>query len=115
MPEKTCFHCPEYLCRKSFTSDGWRFKHIKLNHAEHIQVAHQKNLTFHSAPQQIEPTQHHQFNSSNDSVQDLDVFTYLEHLEIIAVFESQPPPPPLPLTEPYPGAGALLIDYIAEP
>jgi len=34
-------------------------------------------------------------------------------VENIAVSESQPPPP-LPQTEIYPGASALLIDYIAE-
>ena len=50
-----------------------------------------------------------------DSVEDWDAFPYLEHVEIIADSESQPPPPPLTLMEIYPSAGAPLIEHIAEP
>jgi hypothetical protein len=106
MPEKTPFRCPEFSCRKIFTSDSCRLKHIKIQYPAHLQ----KNLTIHSGPRRIEPDQHREFNVDKDSVEDLDVFPYLEHVENIADTESLPPPP-VPWTEIYPP----LIDYIAEP
>jgi len=45
----------------------------------------------------------------------LDAFPHLEHIEIIANSESQPPSPPRLQTDIYPGAGTLLINYNAEP
>jgi len=99
MPEKTHFHCPEFSCQKKFTSDSWRLKHIEFHHSEHLQVACQTNLMVRSAPRRVEHAQRREFNTNEDSFQDLYVFPYLEPLENIADSDSQPPPLPLPPTE----------------
>jgi hypothetical protein len=115
MPEKTPFRCTEFSCPKKFTSDTWRLKHTKLHHPEHLHLAREKNLTVLSAPRHLEPTQRREFNGNKDSVEDLHGFSYLDQLEHITDSESQPPPTALPGSETYPGAGAPLSDYIAEP
>jgi hypothetical protein len=113
MPEETLLHCPEFSYRKKFTSDSWRLKHIKLHHPEHLQVA--KNLTIYCAPRHVQAAYLLQFNTNKDSVEDLVAFRYLEPTENIPDWESQIPPPALPQTENYPGAGAPLSEFIAEP
>jgi len=113
MPEKTPFRCPEFSCRKKFTSDSWQLKHIKLHHPGHLQVA--TNLTVCSAPRRGVTAQRPELNPNKDSVEDLDMFLYLKYVENIADSELQPPPRSLPRTDTYTGAGAPLSNYIAEP
>jgi len=98
-----------------FTSDSWWLKDFKLHHHEHVQVACQRNLTIRSAPRRLEPAQPGEFNADKDSVEELEVFPYLEHVQNITDSQSQLQPPPLPQMDSYPGAGAALIEYIAEP
>jgi hypothetical protein len=43
------------------------------------------------------------------------MFPYLDHVQNMADSDSQPQPHPRPWMETYPGAGALLSDYIAGP
>jgi len=89
MPEKTPFHCTEFSGQKKFTSDSWRLNHLKLRHPKHLQVR--------SVPWPVEPAQSCEFNGNKNSVEDMDAFPYLEHVENIPVLEFQPPPPPPPL------------------
>ena len=62
---------------------------------EHHHVASQKNLMICSAPPLVEPAQHGEFNANTVSVEDLDTFPNLEHLENIADLQSQSLSPPL--------------------
>jgi len=98
-----------------FTPDSWQLKHIKLHHPKHLQVARQKNLAISSTPRRVAPAQRCKFNTNNDSLKDLDALPYLEHFEKIADSECQPAAPYPPRTETYPGAGAPLSTYVAEP
>jgi len=112
--EKTPFHCPNFSCRKMFTSDSWRLKHIKLHYPEHIQVARQRNLTICSAHRRIEPAQGRKFNAYKVSVEHMDMIPYLKHVENIADSRYEPPSHLLMRTESYPAAGAPRSDHIAE-
>jgi hypothetical protein len=82
MTEMTPFRRPKFASRKLFTSNSRRLKHIKLNRPDHLQVGN--NLTIPSAPRRVEPAQRSEFNVTKDSVEDLDSFPYLEHVENIA-------------------------------
>jgi len=115
MPENALCLYPKFSFQKTFTSDSWRLQRIKLHHPELLQVACQKNLTIQSAPQWFHPAHHRVFNANTDSLEDLDAFRYLEHVEIIADSVSQSPPPSLRRTKTYPGTSTPLSDYIAVP
>jgi len=115
MPVDTPIRCPECLCRKKFTTDSWWLKPIESHHPEHLQVARQKNLTIRSSPRCVEPAQHRVFNTNKNSLEDLDVLHYLEHLENVADSQSQSPLPPQLRTESFAGAGAPRSHYIAGP
>jgi hypothetical protein len=115
MPVKTSFCCPEFSCRKKFSSDTWRRKPLKLHHPENILVACQKNLTVYTTPRRVDRTQRREFNGNNDLVKDVHTFPYLEHFEHIIDSESDPPLPPLSQTETHTCAGTPLSDYIAKP
>jgi len=93
-----------------FTSEIWRLNHINLHHPERLE----RNLDFDSAPRHVDPAQLLEFNANKVSVEDLDAFPHLEHIETISDSESQPPPPPLQQIETCPGAGAPQMEYIAE-
>jgi len=114
MTGKTPFHCPELSRRKMFPSDSWRLKDIKWHHPERLQVARQTFLMISSPPQHVEPPQHCEFNADQDSVEDLDKFPYLKHVDNIPDYQSQSRPPPLPWMEIYTEASTPLIDFIAE-
>jgi len=113
-PVMTPFLCPKLSCRKKFTSYSWPIKHNRLHHPEHHQVTCQMNRSIQSMPQRIEHSHCGEFNTNNDSVEDLDVFHYLERVENITDSQSQPPPPPLPQTEAYTATRAPLSKSTAE-
>ncbi|KAF8542578.1 hypothetical protein BDD12DRAFT_802789 [Trichophaea hybrida] len=115
MLEKISVCCTNLSCQKKLISDSWQLKHTKLLHAEHIQVAHQWNLTFQSLPQRGDTAQHREFNINNDSVEHLDPFPHLKHIEINTESESQQPWHLLLGTESCSGAGLLQSDNIDEP
>jgi len=114
MTEKTAFRCTKFSWWKKFTSHSWWLKHIKFHHHEHLHIARMNGLTIRSAPRRVEPAHRCELHAKIDPVQDLDGFLYFEHVGNIADTESQPQLP-LPRTEICPGAGAHLIDCIAEP
>jgi hypothetical protein len=114
MPEKTPFCGPQFSCQKMFTSDSGELKYINLHRPEHHQVARQKNLTIRSPPRRVEPALHSHFNPQTVSVEDLNWFPYVKHVEHIADSESEQPQT-LPQTDICLGASAPLIDYMGQP
>ena len=115
MPDMTPSRCPEFLCRKMFTSHSWRLQNIKLHHPEQLQVQCQRYRTIRSAPRRVESAQRHEFHSNNDSAEDMDAVLYVEHFENIADSESQLAPPPLLRTGTYPGASTPLSGNVTKP
>ena len=73
------------------------------------------NLAIRRAPQCKEAAQHYVFHTNIDSVEGLDAFPYIKHVENVADSESQPPTPPVALPDKHPSASAPLEDNIAEP
>jgi len=100
---------------KEFTSDSWRLNYIRLHHPEDLQDGCQRNLTIHCEPRLVKPAQCRELTAYKESVYHLHVFSYLEHAENIADWESQPLPPPILRTQIYTATGSPLNDYIAEP
>jgi len=115
MPENIPLRDPEFAFRNKFTSDSGRLNDIKLHSPDHRRVARVKHLAIRGAPQRIQPAHRCEFHTNIYPVEDLDPFPYLEHVQNIADWKSQPPPTPWPRTEIYPGTGTAPIDYIAEP
>jgi len=97
-----------------FTSESWQHTHLKLHHPEHHEVACQKNLPVRCATQRIDLAVRREFNTNEDSVEYLNTFPNLEHLQNTAHSESQLPPHPLLQMESNPGAGAPPRAYITE-
>jgi len=114
MPAKTLFNDPQFLCRKKFTSDPWWLKQIKLHYPAQLQGARKKNLTIYSAPQCVEPAPRREFNTDKESIKDVELFPYLEHVKTTADTAILPQPPTPRRREIFSGAGVALSDYMAE-
>jgi hypothetical protein len=72
-----------------FTLDSCPQIDINLHHPKHFPVACRKNRTIGNTPRQVEPSQCRELNTNKYSVEDLDAFSYMEHLENIAGSENQ--------------------------
>jgi hypothetical protein len=72
-----------------FTLDSCPQIHINLHNPEHFPVACRKNWTICNTPSQVEPSQSRELNTNKYPVEDLDAFSYMEHLENIAGSENQ--------------------------